>query len=90
MFDAGHEIRLLNLQRQLSRLNLLNIDELGFVPLPRTDAELLFKEFSLRHERGATLMIKISPPTTGRKTLARKGSPEQCWTGSLATSTFWR
>ena len=42
MMEARDERRLLNLQRQLSRLNLLIIDELGFVPLSRTGAELLF------------------------------------------------
>ena len=33
LVEARDERRLLNLQRQLSRLNLLIIDELGFVPL---------------------------------------------------------
>jgi len=32
------------------------IDELGFVPLSKTGAELLFKVFSQRYERGATLV----------------------------------
>ena len=40
LMEARDERRLLNLQRQLSRLNLLIIDELGFVPLSRTGAEL--------------------------------------------------
>ena len=35
LMAAMDERRLLNLQRQLSRLNLLIVDELGFVPLPR-------------------------------------------------------
>ena len=34
--EARDERRLLNLQRNLSRLNLLIIDELGFVLLPPT------------------------------------------------------
>ena len=42
MMEARDERRLLILQRQLARLNLLIIDELGFVPLSRTGAELLF------------------------------------------------
>ena len=46
LMEARDERRLLNLQRQLSRLNLLIIDELGFVPLSRTGAELLFEVFS--------------------------------------------
>ena len=43
MMEARDERRLLNLQRQLSRLNLLIIDELGFVPLSPTGAALLFE-----------------------------------------------
>ena len=54
MMEARDERRLLNLQKQLSRLNLLIIDELGFVPLSRTGAELLFEVFSQRYERGST------------------------------------
>ena len=56
MMEARDERRLLNLQRQLSRLNLLIIDELGFVPLSRTGAELLFEVFSQRYERGSTMV----------------------------------
>ena len=52
LMEARDERRLLNLQRQLSRLNLLIIDELGFVPLSRTNAELLFEVFSQRYEKG--------------------------------------
>ena len=46
LMEARDERRLLNLQRQLSRLSLLIIDELGFVPLSPTGAELLFEVFS--------------------------------------------
>ena len=56
MIEARDERRLLNLQRQLARLNLLIIDELGFVPLSRTGAELLFEVFSQRYERGSTMV----------------------------------
>ena len=54
MMEARDERRRRNLQRQLARLNLLIIDELGFVPLSRTGAELLFEVFSQRYERGST------------------------------------
>ena len=47
MMEARDERRLLNLQKQLSRLNLLIIDELGFVPLSRTGAELLLEVLSV-------------------------------------------
>ena len=61
MMEARDERRLLNLQRQLSRLNLLIIDELGFVPLSRIGAELLFEVFSQRYERGSILVTTNLP-----------------------------
>ena len=61
LMEARDERRLLNLQRQLSRLNLLIIDELGFVPLSRTGAELLFEVFSQRYERGSILDFTQNP-----------------------------
>ena len=42
-------------------LKLLIIDELGFVPLSRTGAELLFEVFSQRYERGS-LMVTTNLP----------------------------
>ena len=59
--EARDERRLLNLQRQLSRLSLLIIDELGFVPLSPTGAELLFEVFSQRYERGSILVTTNLP-----------------------------
>ena len=61
MMEARDERRLLNLQRQLSRLKLLIIDELGFVPLSHTGAELLFEVFSQRYERGSVLVTTNLP-----------------------------
>ena len=61
MMEARDERRLLNLQRQLSRLNILIIDELGFVPLSRPGAELLFEVFSRRCERGSILVATNLP-----------------------------
>ena len=54
LLEARDERRLLNLQQQLSRLGLLVVDELGFVPLSPTGAELLFEVFSQRYERGSS------------------------------------
>ena len=61
LMEARDERRLLNLQRQLSRLFLLVIDELGFVPLSRTGAELLFEVCSRRYERGSILVTTNLP-----------------------------
>ena len=61
LLEARKERRLLNLQGQLSRLNLLIIDELGFVPLFRTGTELLFEVFSQRCERGSVMVTTNLP-----------------------------
>ena len=61
LMEARDDRRLLNLQRQLARLRLLIIDELGFVPLSPTGAELLFEIFSQRYERGSTLVTTNLP-----------------------------
>ena len=61
LMEARDERRLLNLQRQLSRHKLLIIDELGFVPLSTTGAELLFEVFSQRYERGSILVTTNLP-----------------------------
>ena len=59
--EARDERRLLNLQKKLARLKLLIIDELGFVPLSKTGAELLFEVFSQRYERGSVLVTTNLP-----------------------------
>ena len=56
LMEAGDEKRLLRFQKQLAKYQLLIIDELGFVPLSKTGAELLFEVFSQRYERGSTLV----------------------------------
>jgi DNA replication protein DnaC len=59
--EARDERRLLRLQKQLVSHKLLIIDELGFVPLSKTGAELLFELISQRYERGATLITSNLP-----------------------------
>ena len=51
----------MRLQRQLAGYRLLIIDELGYVPLSPTGAELLFEVFSQRYERGSTLVTSNLP-----------------------------
>ena len=85
--EARDERRLLILQRQLSRLNLLITDELGFVPLSRTGAELLFEVFSQRYERGSIMVTTNLPLDEWTRSSASIASPALCWTGSPTTST---
>ena len=61
LMEARDDRRLLNPQRQLSRLKLIIIDELGFVPLSATGVELLFEVFSQRYERGSILVTTNLP-----------------------------
>ena len=61
LIEARDEKRLLRLQRQLAGYKLLIIDELGYVPLSTTGAELLFEVFSQRYERGSTIVTSNLP-----------------------------
>ena len=61
LIEARDEKRLLRLQRQLAAYKLLIVDELGYVPLSTTGAELLFEVFSQRYERGSTLVTSNLP-----------------------------
>lgn len=61
LIEARDEKRLLRLQKQLAADQLLIVDELGFVPLSKTGAELLFEIFSQRYEHGATLVTSNLP-----------------------------
>ena len=61
LMEARDERRLLRLQKQMANHKLLIIDELGFVPLSKTGAELLFELISLRYERGSTLITSNLP-----------------------------
>ena len=61
LLEARDEKRLLRLQKQLAGYRLLIIDELGFVPLSKSGAELLFETFSQRYERGSTLVTSNLP-----------------------------
>ena len=59
--EARDERRLLRLQKQMVGYKLLIIDEVGFVPLSKTGAELLFELISQRYERAATLITSNLP-----------------------------
>jgi DNA replication protein DnaC len=61
LMEAQDEKRLLKLQAQLQAVRLLIVDELGYVPLSQTGAELLFEVFSQRYERGAVIVTSNLP-----------------------------
>jgi len=61
LLEARDERRLLRLQKQLAGYQLLIVDELGYVPLSPSGAELLFEVFSQRYERGAVIVTSNLP-----------------------------
>jgi DNA replication protein DnaC len=61
LIETRDEKRLLRLQRLLAGYKLLVFDELGYVPLSQTGAELLFEVFSQRYERGSTIVTSNLP-----------------------------
>jgi DNA replication protein DnaC len=51
LIEARDEKHPLRFQKLLASYELLIVDELGFVPLSKTGAELLFETSSQRYER---------------------------------------
>ena len=61
LIEARDEKRLLRYQKQMASYDLLIVDELGFVPLSKSGAELLFEVFSQRYERGSSMVTSNLP-----------------------------
>ena len=85
LIEARDERRLLNLQKKLARLKLLIVDELGFVPLSKTGAELplrglqpaLRERVGLGHHQPALRRVDrgLRLGETHRRTLGPSHSP---------------
>jgi DNA replication protein DnaC len=61
LIEARDEKHLLRFQKQLAAFDLLIVDELGFLHLSKTGAELLFEVFSQRYERASVLVTSNLP-----------------------------
>ena len=61
LLEARDDKRLLRVQKQLVKQDVLIVDELGYVPLSKTSAELLFEIFSQRYEQASTLVTSNLP-----------------------------
>lgn len=61
LIEARSERMLGRLRAKLKRLDLLVLDELGFVPLPVSGAELLFDIVSDRYEKGSIVLTTNLP-----------------------------
>jgi DNA replication protein DnaC len=61
LIECREERRLQRLQKQLQRLQLLVLDELGYVPFTKTGAELLFEVISQAYERHSLMVTSNLP-----------------------------
>ena len=61
LLEARDDKRLLRVQKQLVKQDVLIVDELGYVPLSKTSAELLFEIFSQRYEQASTRVTSNLP-----------------------------
>lgn len=61
LVEARNEKALLRLQLKLAKVQLLIIDELGYVPFSKTGAELVFEIISQRYERGSVIITSNLP-----------------------------
>lgn len=61
LIEARSERALGRTRSSLKKLDLLILDELGFVPLPPTGADLLFEVVSDRYERGSIVLTTNLP-----------------------------
>ena len=61
LIEAQDERKLQRLQKHLTSQNLLIVDELGFVPLSKSGAELLFEVISQCYERGSIIITSNLP-----------------------------
>jgi DNA replication protein DnaC len=61
LVECREERRLQRLQKQLQRLHLLVLDELGYVPFTKTGAELLFEVISQAYEHHSLMVTSNLP-----------------------------
>jgi hypothetical protein len=59
--EARDERQFMRLQKQLVKQRWSGMDELGFVPLGKTGAELRFKRVPRHYERGSILITSNQP-----------------------------
>jgi DNA replication protein DnaC len=78
-----------SLKRAMQRYvkpRLLIVDELGYLPIDKLGADLLFQIISERYERGSVLMSTNRATSTGRKSsITTAPSPQRCSTGCCTT-----
>jgi DNA replication protein DnaC len=66
LLEAKEERQLLRLRQQLGKLDLLILDELGYVPASKAGAELLFDVIATAYERNSLIVTTNLPFENGR------------------------
>jgi DNA replication protein DnaC len=61
LIEARNELSFLRLKAQLAKLDLLVLDELGYVPASKVGAELLFDVISTAYERTSLIVTSNLP-----------------------------
>ncbi len=61
LLEAKEERQLLRVRGQLAKLDLLILDELGYVPASKTGAELLFDVIATTYERNSVILTTNLP-----------------------------
>lgn len=61
LIEAKTQQQLSRIVEQYARYQLLILDELGYLPLTKNDAELLFQVISLRHEKKSIIITTNLP-----------------------------
>ena len=79
LIEAQDERRLQRMQKQLTSQNLLIIDELGFVPLSKSGAELLFEVISQCYESGSIIITSNLPFDEWTEVFGSERLTARCW-----------
>jgi DNA replication protein DnaC len=73
LLERREEKQLAKFHRQLARLNLIVLDELGYVPFTKAGAELLFEVVSKAYERTSLMVTTNFPLKIGWKSWVPRG-----------------
>jgi DNA replication protein DnaC len=78
--------RLASKLRAYLRPHVLVLDEVGYLPLARDEANLVFQMISKRYEKGAIVLTSNKAFSNGDRSSATKSWPPRSWTGSCTTA----
>jgi DNA replication protein DnaC len=78
--------RLVNKLGTYLRPSVLVVDEVGYQPLERAEANLVFQVISKRYEKGSIILTSNKSSASGGRSSATKSSPPPSSTGSCTTA----